>query len=116
MDCSSPGASVPGVLQAGILELVAISYSRGTSRCRDRTHIYCIGRRVLYHLSHQGCPSTFFYWYVLLKGSLLHVLLSVQLLLQVSVYSVGIAEHLHLEMQTQPTLPQTPALGYLVGF
>ena len=46
----------------------------------------------------------------------IHVLLSVQLLLQVSVYSVGIAEHLHLEMQTQPTLPQTPALGYLVGF
>ena len=51
-----------------------------------------------------------------LKGSLFYVLLSVQLLLQVSVYSVGTVELLSLEMQRQPTLPETPALGYLVGF
>ena len=60
--------------------------------------------------------STFCYWYMFLKGSLFYVLLSVQLLLQVSVYSVGIVEHLSLEMQRQPTLPETPALDYLVGF
>ena len=31
MDCSPPGASMHGILQAGILEWVAISYSRGPS-------------------------------------------------------------------------------------
>ena len=29
MDCSPPGSSVHGLLQAGILEWVAISYSKG---------------------------------------------------------------------------------------
>ena len=29
MDCSPPGSSVHGILQAGILEWVAISYSKG---------------------------------------------------------------------------------------
>ena len=49
MDCSSPGSSVHGILQARILEWVAISSSRGSSRLRDQIHISCIGRRVLYH-------------------------------------------------------------------
>ena len=31
MDCSLPGSSVHGILQAGILEWVAISFSRGSS-------------------------------------------------------------------------------------
>ena len=31
MDCSSPGFSVPGILQARILEWVAFSFSRGSS-------------------------------------------------------------------------------------
>ena len=35
MDCSPPGSSVHGILQARILEWVAISYSRGSSRARD---------------------------------------------------------------------------------
>ena len=39
MDCSLPGSSVHGILQARILEWVAISFSRGSSRPRDRTHI-----------------------------------------------------------------------------
>ena len=50
------------------------------------------------------------------KGSLSYVVLSVQPLLQVSAEIVGPVEHLSLEMQTQLTLPETPALGYLVGF
>ena len=36
-DCSLPGSSVHGTLQARILEWVAISFSRGSSRPRDRT-------------------------------------------------------------------------------
>ena len=31
MDCSPPGSSVHGIFQAGILESVAISSSRGSS-------------------------------------------------------------------------------------
>ena len=37
MDCSSPGSSVHGILQAGIMEWVAIPFSRGSSQPRDRT-------------------------------------------------------------------------------
>ena len=37
-----PGSSVHGVLQASILEWVAISPSRGSSRPRDQTCISCI--------------------------------------------------------------------------
>ena len=37
MDCSLPGSSVHGILQARILEWVAIPFSRGSSRPRDRT-------------------------------------------------------------------------------
>ena len=49
MDCSPPGSSVHGIFQARILEWLAISSSRGSSRLRDRTHVSCIGRQVLYH-------------------------------------------------------------------
>ena len=37
MDCSPPGSSVHGILQARILECTAISFSRGSSRPRDWT-------------------------------------------------------------------------------
>ena len=49
MDCSPPGSSVHGILQARILEWVAISSSRGSSWPRDQTHvsgISCTGRQV----------------------------------------------------------------------
>ena len=39
MDCSPPGSSVHEILQAGILECVALPYSRGSSRPRAWTHI-----------------------------------------------------------------------------
>ena len=40
MDCSLPGSSVRGILQARILEWVAMPSSRGSSRPRDPTHIF----------------------------------------------------------------------------
>ena len=49
MDCSPPGSSVHGILQARRLEWVAISFSRGSFWPRDRTPVSCIGRWVLYH-------------------------------------------------------------------
>ena len=46
VDCSLPGSSVHGILQKRILEWVAISFSRGSSRPRDRTWVSRIaGRR-----------------------------------------------------------------------
>ena len=41
MHCGQPGSSVHWTLQAGILEWVAMPSSRGTSRPRDRTHVFC---------------------------------------------------------------------------
>ena len=52
MDCSPPGSSIPDILQARILEWVAMASSRGSSSPRDQTHVSyvsCIGRWVLYH-------------------------------------------------------------------
>ena len=45
IDCSPPGSSVCGILQARILEWVAISFSRGSSQPRDRTWVCCIAGR-----------------------------------------------------------------------
>ena len=39
MNCSPPGSSVHGTLQARMLEWVASSYSKGSSPPRDRNHI-----------------------------------------------------------------------------
>ena len=56
LNCSSPGSSVHGTLQARILEWVAIPCSRGTSRPRDQTQVSHCGQ-ILYRLSHQGSPT-----------------------------------------------------------
>ena len=45
MDCSPPGSSVHGVLQARILEWIAIS-SGGSSPPRDRNWVSCIAGRL----------------------------------------------------------------------
>ena len=39
MDCSLPGSSVCGILQARILEWAAISFSRRASQPRDQTWV-----------------------------------------------------------------------------
>ena len=52
MDCSPPGSSVHGILQARILECVAMPASRGSSVTRDQAYVSsdsCSGRQVLYH-------------------------------------------------------------------
>ena len=49
MNCSPPGSSVHGILQARILEWAAISFSRGSFQPRDQTCISCIGRWILCH-------------------------------------------------------------------
>ena len=52
MDCSPPGSSVHGILQARVLEWVAISSSTGSSWPKDRTFVSwgsCIGKQILYN-------------------------------------------------------------------
>ena len=39
VDCSLPGSSVHGIMQASILEWIAMPSSRGSSQPRDRTHL-----------------------------------------------------------------------------
>ena len=48
MDCSQPGSSVHGILQARIVQWVAIPFSWGSSPRREQTHVSCIGRQILY--------------------------------------------------------------------
>ena len=45
MDCSPPGSSVHGILQARILEWVTIPFSRGSSPPRDQTQVSHIAGR-----------------------------------------------------------------------
>ena len=52
VDCSPPDSSAHGVLQAMILDWVAMPSSRGSSRPRDLTQVW----QNLYRLSHQGSP------------------------------------------------------------
>ena len=46
---SLPGFSVHGICQTRILEWVALPSVRGSSWPRDRIHIFCVGRQILYH-------------------------------------------------------------------
>ena len=62
MDYCPPSSSVPGILQARILEWVAMPSYRGSSQPRDRncnSYVSCIGRWVLffYHWHHLGSPN-----------------------------------------------------------
>ena len=45
VDCSPPGSSAHGILQARILEWVAISFSKGSSQPRNQTQVSCIAGR-----------------------------------------------------------------------
>ena len=57
MDYSPPASSVHGILQARILEWVAMFSSGGSSRPRDRTPGLLHRRQFLYQLNHQESPK-----------------------------------------------------------
>ena len=57
MDCSPPGFSVHGILQARILEWDDISFLRVSSWLRDQTHVSCIGRQILYLWATREAPN-----------------------------------------------------------
>ena len=68
MDCSLPGSSLHGILQGRVLEWVAISFSRGSSRARDRTPVSCIPGRCfnLWATREAGCAKLSYesYWII----------------------------------------------------
>ena len=55
-DCSPPGSFVHGILQARILEWVAISFSRGSSPPRNWTLVSCIAGRFFTHEATRDSP------------------------------------------------------------
>ena len=48
VDCSPPGSSIHGILQARTLRWAAVSFSRGSFWSRNRIHVFCTGRWVFY--------------------------------------------------------------------
>ena len=57
LDCTLPSSSVPEILQARMLEWVAIRFSRGSSQPRDLTPSLLHCWQILYYLSHQRSPT-----------------------------------------------------------
>ena len=57
VDCSLPGSSLRGILQARILEWVAISFSRGSSHPTDRTQVSIPGRRFNLWVTREAAES-----------------------------------------------------------
>ena len=67
MNCSPPGSSVHGILQARILEWVAIPFSRGSSWPRDWTCVSCIAGRFFTEFPQQF-PITSLSWETVIPG------------------------------------------------
>ena len=61
MDCSPPGSSVRGISQERILESVALSYSRVSSRPRDQPVSPELQADFLL-MSHEGRPFCYVYF------------------------------------------------------
>ena len=63
-NCSPPGSSVPEILQARILEWVAIPFSRGSSRPRDRTQVSrTTGNPFKTHIIFPACIFLYFCYF-----------------------------------------------------
>ena len=73
MDCSSPGSSVHGILQARILEWVAIPFSRGSSQPRAQTQVSCIAGRCFTIWATREAPKSWYkcwlFWQFLSHGA-----------------------------------------------
>ena len=80
VDWSPPGSFIHGILQARILEWVAISFSRGSSWPRDWTQVSCIsGRRFNLWATRQGryIPKYFILFVAMVNGIVSLISLSI---------------------------------------
>ena len=59
MHCGPPGSSIHGILQARLLEWIAISFSRGSSQLRDRTQVSRIAGRCFNLWAREGHSKNF---------------------------------------------------------
>ena len=57
VDGSQPGSPIPGILQARILEWIAIPFFRGSSWSRDQTQISCIAGKFFTIWATREAPS-----------------------------------------------------------
>ena len=57
LDCIPPGSPVHGILQARILEWVAMPFSRGSSQPRDQPQVSCIAGRFLINWATREAPA-----------------------------------------------------------
>ena len=74
MDHSLSGSSIHGIFQARVLEWMAISFSRGSSRPRNRTWVSCIaGRCFTVWATRKACPVALSHK-LLLRGPLIWAL------------------------------------------
>ena len=65
IDYSPPGSSVNGILQARILERVAIPLSKGSSQLRDQTRVSCIaGGFFTIWATREALPPTWRAWFL----------------------------------------------------
>ena len=76
MDCSPPDSFGHRILQARILELVAISFSRGSSWPKDRTWVFCIAGRfcTIWATSFESIVGS---WHSLNSRETIYILVSV---------------------------------------
>ena len=75
---SSPGSSVHGIIQAKILEWVAIPFSRGSFWPKDRTQVSCVAGRFFTIRATREVPLNrlFFFFFRLPRGAMLCQVLS----------------------------------------
>ena len=59
MGFSASCLSVHGILQARILEWVAMPSSRGSSQPKDQSPVSCVGRQILYHWVTAEAPCAY---------------------------------------------------------
>ena len=84
MDSSPPGSSVHGILQARMLEWVAIPSSKGSSWPKDQTQVSCVpGRLFTVWATGKLLPQGRGYLFALVSPYLLFLLLVQLVLLQV---------------------------------
>ncbi|CAM9291712.1 unnamed protein product [Rangifer tarandus platyrhynchus] len=60
MNCSPPRSSIHGILRARILELGSHFFLQGVFLTQGLNPGLLHCRQILYHLTHQGSPSSFF--------------------------------------------------------
>ena len=65
MNCSLPGSCIHGILQARILEQVAMPSSRGIFPTQGQNSDLMRCRQILYCMSHKGSPLKYQYFLIL---------------------------------------------------